>query len=297
MLIKSADDQSKRIKLLEELQKSPLLDARQIKWLQDELRNLKQGISGEGSAAHYIDRYFKDSENHAILHDLRLVVDGEVAQIDHLIVSRMGYFYLLETKNYSGNVEINEHGEFTAEYGRDKYGIPSPLEQSKRHEPVLTKLLERLEISGRVFKKPQYQHVVLLSPRSIIKRPDSKTFDTSNVIKADQFVQWREKFTEQDVTLLKAISLIANMQSTDVLREWGEKLRRQHRPTNPLELPEFMRPRPPVAQPSSAKPPAKPTLVCASCYAKVTPRVAEFCEKNAKRFGGKVYCFDHQKAF
>jgi hypothetical protein len=297
MLIKSADDQSKRIKLLEELQKSPLLDEKQIRWLQEELYRLKQGIAGEGSAAHYIDRHFKDSQNHAVLHDLRFEVDGETAQIDHLILSRAGYVYLLETKNYGGDLEVNEYGEFTAHYDRKSFGVASPLEQSKRHELLLTKLLAQLEISGRVSKTPIYQHVVLVNPRAQIKRPDPKKFDTSNIIKADQFAQWREKFLEQDTGFFKVIGLLANMQSTDVLREWGEKLQRQHRPTNPLELPEFMRPKPPVAQPSPAKQSAKPMLVCAVCHTKVTPRVAEFCEKNAKRFSGKIYCFDHQKAF
>jgi hypothetical protein len=125
MLIKSADDHSKRIKLLEELQKSPLLDEKQIKWLQEELFRLKQGIAGEGSAAHYIDRHFKDSQNHAVLHDLRFEVDGETAQIDHLILSRAGYVYLLETKNYGGDLEVNEYGEFTAHYNRKSFGVAS----------------------------------------------------------------------------------------------------------------------------------------------------------------------------
>jgi hypothetical protein len=64
------------------------------------------------------------------LHDLRLVVDGDVAQIDHLIINRGIGMYLIETKNYKGNLIINDHGEFTFEYDNgDRYGIPSPLEQ------------------------------------------------------------------------------------------------------------------------------------------------------------------------
>lgn len=45
MLIKSADDKSKRLALLEDLQKSSLLDARQKEWLRVELRNLTAGLS------------------------------------------------------------------------------------------------------------------------------------------------------------------------------------------------------------------------------------------------------------
>ncbi len=47
MLIKSADDKSKRLALLQDLQLSPLLDTRQKEWLRVELRNLTAGIKGE----------------------------------------------------------------------------------------------------------------------------------------------------------------------------------------------------------------------------------------------------------
>jgi hypothetical protein len=46
MLLKSADDKSKRVALLEDLQKSPLLDASQKKWLRDELIRLRKGLQG-----------------------------------------------------------------------------------------------------------------------------------------------------------------------------------------------------------------------------------------------------------
>ena len=47
MLIKSADDKTKRQALLEDLQKSPLLDMRQKKWLREELMRCRKGIQGE----------------------------------------------------------------------------------------------------------------------------------------------------------------------------------------------------------------------------------------------------------
>ena len=128
MLLKSADDKTKRETLLVELQSSPLLDFRQKKWLRDELMRFKKGVQGEREAAHYLDHYFKKGENHVLLHDLRFVVDGEVAQIDHLIINRAFSFYMLETKNYAGNLVINEQGEFTVAYGDDRFGIASPIE-------------------------------------------------------------------------------------------------------------------------------------------------------------------------
>jgi Nuclease-related domain len=80
--------------------------------LREELHRFKKGLQGERESAHYLDSHFKDSANHSLIHDLRLVVDDEVAQIDHLVFARAGLIYLIETKNYSGNLIVNEHGEW-----------------------------------------------------------------------------------------------------------------------------------------------------------------------------------------
>lgn len=85
-------------------------------------------------------------------------------------------------------------------------------------------------------------HVVLIQPKATIERPPAKSFDTTNVIKADQFPSWHKRFAEKvDVGALFKTAL--NMRSLDTVKEWGEKLMRQHRPADLLALPDFMRPR------------------------------------------------------
>ena len=316
MIIKSADDKSKRLALLQDLQQSPMLDARQKEWLRDELRRCKTGIEGEKAAAFYLDGHYKDSQNNVLLHDLRLQVDGEVAQIDHLVINRTGYIVLIETKNYSGDLEVNAHGEFTAHYGKERYGIPSPFEQSRRHGRVLGKLLERLEIGTRTDKLPEFHNVVMMHPKAIIQRPDSKAFDTSFLIKADQFPAWHNKLVEGTSTggLLKALF---NMRSPDTIKEWGEKLKRQHRAADLLTLPDFMQPKPHMAEAAQSQKPVSPAslavpataehaaadaslvkkLICAHCRAKIGFPEGKFCWNNAKRFGGLQYCREHQGLF
>jgi hypothetical protein len=316
MLIKSADDKSKRLTLLEDLQKSSLLDIKQKKWLREELMRCRKGIQGEKESAYYLDSYFKGAENHVLLHDLRLVVDGEVAQIDHLVLARGGAVYLLETKNYAGNLEVNPYGEFTAIYDEDRFGIPSPLEQSKRHERVLARLMETLGMVGRTDKKLSFHHVVMLHPKAIITRPDPKAFDTSFLIKADQFPAWREKYVES-VGVASVFKVMLNMRSLDTIKEWGEKLKRQHRPADLLALPDFMQPKPHLVQAaqlhkptaaSSVTAPVEPKLkapdsslvrkrICAHCHAKITFEEGKFCWNNTKRFGGLQYCREHQGLF
>lgn len=316
MLIKSADDKSRRLALLQDLQQSRLLDARQKEWLRVELRNLTAGIKGEREAAFHLDGHYKDGQNNVLLHDLRFVLDGETAQIDHLVINRTGYMVLIETKNYSGDLEVNAHGEFTVRYGKERYGIASPYEQSRRHGRILGKLLERLEISTRTDKLPEFHNVVLMHPQAIIQRPDAKAFDTSFLIKADQFRAWHEKLADGFSTggVLKAM---LNVRSPDTIREWGERLKRQHCPQDLLDLPDFMRPTPQpakaVMEPRPAAPvfaaaPATPAptpadaslvkkLICAHCREKISFPEGKFCWNDAKRFGGLQYCREHQGLF
>ncbi len=327
MMLKAADDKSERIKFLEYLSRNPGLSASQTRWVREELMRVKKGIQGEKDSAHYLDSYFKNAENHVLLHDLRLVVDDEVAQIDHLVISRGHRIYLIETKNFSGNLLINAHGEFTVKYDDAQFGIPSPMEQSRRHERILNRLLERLDIVGRTQKQLDFHHVVMLHPKAIITRPNAKLLDTNDVIKADQFPTWHGRFVES-IGVGAVFKTMLNLRSLETIKEHGEKLIAQHQPANQFALPDFMRgtelsssSRTPMAMTASPQPtqvavspvlvppPVPPTatnelatepakrLVCAHCGLKISYPEGKFCWNNPKRFNGLQYCREHQSQF
>ena len=67
MLFKSADDKSKRLRLLESLQASPHIDARQRNWLAEELTRQQRGLHGERDAAFHLDSLLRDGANTALL--------------------------------------------------------------------------------------------------------------------------------------------------------------------------------------------------------------------------------------
>lgn len=318
MIIKTADDKTKRLALLTDLKRSHLLDARQKEWLEVELMRVRRGIEGERDAAFYINSHLKDSTSNAVIHDLRLSVDGDVAQIDHLFFNRLLHFVLIETKCFNGNLNINDHGEFTVNYANGKsFGIPSPLEQSKRHERVLAKVLDSLEITGRMGVKPTFHHLVLLHPKAIIQRPSKGTFDSSNIIKADALPTWHKNWADKILGVTDTFTGLLMIRSSDTIKEWAEKLVRQHRATNPLSLPDFMAPRSAavevkepetryVASPAAPKqpeatPPTTPDealrkkLICVACGAKIPYNVGLFCWNNERRFGGFQYCREHQQ--
>lgn len=320
MLIKAADDKSRRVALLESLQSAPSLSRSQQDRVFKELWRLRRGMRGERDAAHYIDSHFGDSEKYAVVHDLRLVVDGDVAQIDHMLLGR-SICFLLETKCFWGDLKINEQGEFSVTYaGQRTFGIESPVEQSRRHEKILRKLLDRLEIKTRTGQPLEIQHVVLVHPKATITRPPEEKFNTSNVIKADQLPSWYERFIDRDLSMVKVLSLALNVRGVDTTRAWAEKIVRQHRPPDLLALPEFLRPSPEreprpealtaaqmVVDPANLSNRAEQgdlsnnevpkRLVCATCGAKISYAEGKFCWSNVRRFGGAQYCREHQAAF
>ena len=71
-------------------------------------------------------------------------------------------------------------------------------------------------------------------------------------------------------------------------------------PGRPLPIPGyigwvFSEPRQ-VTVPASPTLPHESTYVCATCGRQVTKGVRQFCLDQPQRFGGKVYCMDHQRA-
>ena len=182
----------------------------------------------------------------------------------------------------------------------------------------------------------KFYHVVMVHPKATIARPSSTSFDTSNVIKADQFPSWHAQFVDKIFGIGTALKIAVNLRSVDTITEWGQKLVRQHRPDNLLKLPEFMQPKkiaaqsvPPVTtapEPLPMTPPARlavsaqspsrqalPTankpvasdsttepakrLICADCGARITYAEGKYCWNNPNRFGGRQYCREHQGKF
>ncbi len=129
------------------------------------------------------------------------------------------------------------------------------------------------------------------------------------VIKADQFASWhRTHIDKQGVAW--AFAGMLNVRGRDTVKEWGERLAAEHRLSNPLELPDFMKPKAivhgtPLASqmsPSAIREPKgqinetveASSLVCATCGKHLSPRVVKFCQDKAARFRGNLYCYAHQ---
>lgn len=232
MILKKADSKEPQINELKRL--IQIAPASTRTKLEKELRMLQAGIKGENDAAYFIDFELKDSKNTGVIHDLRLEVNGRVAQIDHLLVNRTMNFYVLETKYFHSGIKIDEEGQFLKwnSYQKIFEGMPSPLLQNERHVTVLNDLINRIEWPARMGLKlkPTFEPLVLVSSQSRIDRP--KRFDTNRVIKADELMKALEKcFDSKGV--LGTFGAMAKLVSTDKIMEMGRTLIACHRPIMP----------------------------------------------------------------
>jgi len=144
MILKEADERKSDIATLRSFLNRPELNAATRAEIELQIRKIHVGAAGENDAAHYLRVQFADNKNWVVLNDLRIEVEGAVAQIDHLLISRLLDVWLCESKAFTNGIKINEFGEFLTFYQRVPVGVPSPIEQNLRH----MKVMERLVSSG-----------------------------------------------------------------------------------------------------------------------------------------------------
>jgi hypothetical protein len=225
MLLKSADDKSGDIDALEALLRRSDLDARQRRAIQDEIWSIRLGANAEADAAYQLDFDLAHSKHWAVIHDLRIELDGRVAQVDHLVISRLFEVFVCESKSYTGGVKVNERGEWSTYRDRRSIGIPSPVEQNRRHIAVLEEVVKRgqVELPRRIVAiKPNYKNIVLVSPSGLIKRPPNKVPELDSVVKVDQFRTWLINRDFPDRQMLKLVG-------SDTLEAFGRQLVALHR--------------------------------------------------------------------
>ena len=127
MLIKQKDSLDSSIQQLETIINIPNLPRRIVEQAEKELLTLRAGMQGEKDAAYFIDFDYEPSKNFAVIHDLRIEHGNRVAQIDHLLISRLLRFYVLESKSYSKGLKISDRGEFLVKNNGGHVAIASPI--------------------------------------------------------------------------------------------------------------------------------------------------------------------------
>jgi ssDNA-binding Zn-finger/Zn-ribbon topoisomerase 1 len=100
---------------------------------------IKAGFDAERQMAHYLQRAFgKDAECY-VLNDLRIELDGDFAQIDHLVVTRFGFF-IIESK--AGGIVVTKRGDWERQFDGRSMGMQSPVNQAEEQGRILRGLLQ-----------------------------------------------------------------------------------------------------------------------------------------------------------
>lgn len=233
MLIKSADDRRDDVQALQGLLQRPGITPLQAERIDREIRKIRAGAKAEAEAAYDIDFHHKDSKNWALIHDLRIEFQGRVAQIDHLLINRCLDFWVCESKSFSQGVSMNDAGEFTSFYAGRPQGIPSPVEQNRRHiavlQAVLASSLVSLPTRLGITLGPRFHSLVLISQGARITRPAKPFEGMETVIKSDNLrsaiTSRIDKASGLD-TLLSATRFVGS----DTLHDLALQIVRLHRP-------------------------------------------------------------------
>jgi hypothetical protein len=297
MIVKDRDSTEPRIDELERLIKLASSEE-QKKRFEQEMKMLRSGDKGEKDSAYFINFKYGPSKRWALIHDLRLEFDGNVAQIDHLIINRWFDIYVLESKHYAAGIKITPEGEFLVLYGKYYRPIESPIEQNKRHIFLLEKAVEYHQIMPTkmgIRIPPKYKSFVLVSPESRVIRPNRSQFDTSNVIKSDLLLDRINK----EVDKIWLAPTLAKMCTSETLMEVAIKLSRLHRPATFDYEKKFgirtQREDTSTGGNGHRSQGQSHQYYCLVCGKIVTPKVAQYCQDKWTVFGGKIYCFNCQR--
>ncbi len=324
MLIKSADDKNPHIDALSALLDRPDVDAALRKRIEFEIKACRAGVRGEAEAAYEIDFNYKAREGWAVIHDLRIEVGQRVAQIDHLLLNRLLECYVLETKSFSEGLGVNEHGEFVRFFGGRPSGMPSPIEQNRKHIAVLEELFasNSMTLPTRLGMtlRPACKSFIVVSSGARISRPKKDVPGLDELVKADQLKTRLDKEVEK-ASLLKLVA-------AETVQALARQLVAHHKPaklavaarfglpeTPPAPAP--VRQAPPAPAPAAARAPVSPrpasaapeptpkpavieveapapsggkSLSCEACTGPLSSAEARFCRFNKPKFNNRLLC-------
>ena len=307
MQIKAADDKQPQIDALEALLTRPDVTPPTRSRIEREIRTIRAGVSGERDAAYAIEFHYGRTKNRVTIHDLRIELDGRIAQIDHLIINRLLDIWVCETKHFSEGVKVDERDEWVAFYNGRPYGVASPIKQNEQHIAVLADVFAKGVVPPHkrlgITIKPILSGLVLVSNGARISRPRgraaSQIKSLESIIKVEKLFETVERAFDKRNTLA-----VGRVVSAETIETVGRQLVALHRPMQvdwaarfglPKEVPGAQPPAPMTSKPTERVTPPLRGAGCARCGASVSAKVAQYCAANPVRFGGAIYCFDCQR--
>lgn len=171
------------------------------KKLKEEYYNVKKGYQGENEITYQLE---KSNLGLYVLHDIHIEYENLKAQIDYIVITK-AYCYFIECKNLTGNITIDEKGDFIKEYTYNnkeiKTGIPSPLRQVEAQRDVYKKIWNNNRSSNKLINNIKrllaedgftttYKVLVVAANNDTILNTKYAPSDIKNkIIKVDQLIR------------------------------------------------------------------------------------------------------------
>ena len=188
----------------------------------NEINSMKLGMIGEKELIHELETA---NLGLYVLRDIRIKIEDMVAQIDFVVISKK-YTYLIECKNWSSDVKVDELGQFLVSY-KNYSSIYSPYRQATMHKDILLKYCEskfdrysgvaREEniISFNKFFKPLVVFTNSKAKLDISKAPKD---ERNNIIRLDQLVNYIKK----DLNTTDSMPLLTKKDMKLYAKQWKE---------------------------------------------------------------------------
>lgn len=194
-------DENRQVRALQEL--IPQVSDDQKKLLENELKLIKLGLSGERNIKHELENSYM---NIVCLHDIRLEYKGLSAQMDFVVIGE-SFICVIESKRLVGDIDINNDGDFTRIFKNfdgkiiKKEGMYSPVSQNEKH----IKLLKNMLIDNKIINKRQvYSLVVSANEKTIINKQLAPKGIKDIIIKHDSLVKRLENIAALDTDYSKS---------------------------------------------------------------------------------------------
>jgi Nuclease-related domain len=199
------------------------------------------------------------------------------SQIDHVVLTPYGII-TIETKNYQGTIYGGKERKTWLING--KFKMMNPFIQNYGHIEALKTVIDNKF------------HSFFISMVSFTKRCTFKVDMYYRKIASDELIVYDielSEFIHRKVSVLKLQHKDPLLSATDISRIYqtiaranitDPKVREEHKislNTNPANIEE-----------------PRTGAVCEMCSKPVSAKVHSYCLAN-KRFGGKIYCYEHQK--
>jgi len=309
MIVKPREDQANSIARLEALLGHPAATRHHVERIRQQIDSIIKGDLSESKAAYAIDVHFGGSNNWAVIHDLRIELDGLSAQIDHLIFNRLLDIYVVESKRLANGIKVLPNGECLTFMGKVPIAIQSPIEQNKIHVRMLQRVLDSgaIALPKRlgVTLQPKLHSLVLVA-EGRISRPKAAVPGIENLIRTEMI--HTHIMTDGD----KGNPLdIAKLIGRDTLAALAQQFVALHRPidfdwqrrfglANAATMDKVVPLRRPTTAPTAERPAAVVAMIeaapprvvgaCEACAAPVSPGVKRYCQTNKDRFKGRILC-------